>query len=152
MQYTCKIHIKKPLSEVIKKFDSIENLKHWQTGLISTEHISGIPNALGGKMKLNYSFGNRKLEVTEVITKKDLPTELHVTYAAKDIRNIQENHFKALDDHTTEWVSKNELQPTSLKMSVLLFLMPNTFKKQTKLSMTNFKNFVEKGISVLKTQ
>jgi len=73
MQYTTEILIDKPISEVIKKFNSADNLKHWQEGLVSTEHISGIPNQLGAKMKLNFSFGKRKMEIIETITKQEFP-------------------------------------------------------------------------------
>ena len=148
MQYTTEILIKKPIEEVIKKMDSAENMKHWQEGLVSTEHISGIPGELGAKMRLNYSFGKRKMDITETITKQGFPNELHATYSTKGIRNIQENYFESQKDGHTKWIAKNEFQPTTLKMSAMLFLMPRAFKKQTKKYMLNFKNFVEQGISV----
>ena len=151
MQYTTEILIDKPISEVIKKFNSADNLKHWQEGLVSTEHISGIPNQLGAKMKLNFSFGKRKMEIIETITKQEFPNELHVTYTTKGVRNVQENHFKALENNTTKWTSITDCQPTSFKISLMLFLMPSAFKKQTETYMTNFKKFVEEGISIDKS-
>ncbi|REE25117.1 SRPBCC family protein [Winogradskyella pacifica] len=151
MQYTTEILIDKPISEVIKKFNSADNLKHWQEGLVSTEHISGIPNQLGAKMKLNFSFGKRKMEIIETITKQEFPNELHVTYTTKGVRNVQENYFKALENNTTKWTSITDCQPTSFKISLMLFLMPSAFKKQTETYMTNFKKFVEEGISIDKS-
>ena len=151
MQYTTEILIEKPISEVIKKFNSADNLKHWQEGLVSTEHISGIPNQLGAKMKLNFSFGKRKMEIIETITKQEFPNELHVTYTTKGVRNVQENYFKALENNTTKWTSITDCQPTSFKISLMLFLMPSAFKKQTETYMTNFKKFVEEGISIDKS-
>lgn len=151
MQYSTEILIEKPISEVIKKMSSIDNLKHWHDGLVSTEHISGIPNAIGAKMKLNYRYGKRNMEIIETVTKQDFPNEFHVSYTIKGIRNIQENYFKATENDNTKWISKNEFQPTSFKMSMMLLLMPTSFKKQTKSYMTNFKNFVEKGASVYKS-
>jgi uncharacterized membrane protein len=148
MQYTTKVLIEKPLQEVIKKMSSVENMKHWQTGLVSTEHISGTPGEFGSKIKLNYIYGKRKMELIETITKQNLPKEFHATYSAKGIRNIQENYFEAREDGFTYWVSKNEYQPTSFAMNAMLFFMPNAFKKQTKTFMTNFKRFVETGISI----
>ncbi|EPR73374.1 hypothetical protein ADIWIN_1404 [Winogradskyella psychrotolerans RS-3] len=150
MQYTTEILINKPISEVIKKFNSADNLKHWQEGLVSTEHISGIPNELGAKMKLNFSFGKRKMEIIETVTKQDFPNEFHATYATKGVRNIQENYFKATENNITQWTSITDCQPTSFKISLMLFLIPSAFKKQTKTYMTNFKKFVEQGISIHK--
>jgi UDP-N-acetylenolpyruvoylglucosamine reductase len=148
MQYKTEILIKKPIAEVIKKMNSTENMKHWQEGLVSTEHISGTPGEFGAKMKLNYNFGKRKMEITETITKLDFPDEFHATYTTKGVRNIQKNYFESTKDGYTKWVAKNEFQPTTLVMSAMLFLMPRAFKKQTKTYMTNFKNFVEQGTSI----
>ncbi len=148
MQYKTEILIKKPIAEVIKKMNSAENMKHWQEGLVSTEHISGIPGEFGAKMKLNYSFGKRKMEITETITKQDFPQEFHATYTTKGVRNIQENYFESTKEGYTKWIANNEFQPTTFVMSAMLFLMPRAFKKQTKTYMTNFKNFVEQGTSV----
>ncbi len=127
---------------------AIDSLKYWHDGLVSAEHLSGIPNELGSKIKLTYSFGNREVEVIELITKQDFPHQFHLSYTGKGMRNIQKNYFETLGANSTKWVSKNELQPTSFKMSLMLFIMPSAFKKQTKTSLNNFKNFIEKGISV----
>ena len=148
MQYTTKILIEKPLLEVIKKMNSIENLKHWQDGLVSTEHISGNPREFGAKIKLNYGYGKRKVELIETITLKKLPHEFHATYSVKGMRNIQENYFETNENGFTYWISKNEFQPTTFSMNAMLFLMPSAFKKQTKTYMTNFKKFVENGTSI----
>jgi len=148
MKYTSEIIIEKSLEEVAKKMDSIENMKHWQEGLISTEHISGTPGKFGAKMKLKYVFGKRKMELIETITKQDFPNEFHATYTTKGVRNIQQNYFEITPEGHTKWISKNEFQPTNFIMNAMLFLMPGAFKKQTKKYMTNFKNFAEKGISV----
>lgn len=148
MKYTTEIVIHKPLNDVVKKMDSIENMKHWQEGLVSTEHISGTPGEFGAKMKLNYNFGNRKMELIETITKRNFPDEFHATYNTKGMHNIQQNYFESTVEGYTKWTSKNEFQPTTFAMNAMLFLMPRAFKKQTLKFMTNFKNFVENEISV----
>lgn len=148
MTYTTEIIIEKPLEEVIKKMNSTENMKHWQEGLVSAEHISGSPGEFGAKMKLNYDFGKRKMELVETITKQDFPGEFHATYSTKGMRNIQQNYFESTDRGHTRWICKNEFQPTNFMMNAMLFLMPRAFKKQTKTYMGNFKNFAEKGTSV----
>ncbi|WP_299116540.1 SRPBCC family protein [uncultured Winogradskyella sp.] len=148
MKYTTEIIIEKPLEYVINKMDSTDNMKHWQEGLVSSEHISGTPGEFGAKMKLNYDFGKRKMELIETITKQDFPNEFHATYTTKGMRNIQQNYFKTIEGNNTKWICKNEFQPTNFVMNAMLFLMPKAFKKQTKTYMTNFKNFAENGTSV----
>lgn len=148
MKYTTEIIINKPLEIVANKMNSTDNMLHWQEGLVNTEHLSGTPGEFGAKMKLNYDFGNRKMELIETITKSNFPDEFHATYTTKGIRNIQQNYFKSIDAEKTKWISKNEFQPTTFAMHAMLFLMPRAFKKQTKTFMTNFKGFVEQGKSV----
>ncbi len=148
MKYTTEIIIEKPLEYVINKMDSTDNMKHWQEGLVSAEHISGTPGEFGAKMKLNYDFGKRKMELIETITKQNFPSEFHATYTTKGMRNIQQNYFESIEENHTRWICKNEFQPTNFVMNAMLFLMPRAFKKQTKTYMTNFKNFVENGTSV----
>ncbi len=148
MIYSTEIIIKKPLKEVIRKMNSTENMKHWQEGLVSAEHISGTPGQFGAKMKLNYDFGKRKMELIETSTKQNFPEEFHATYNTKGMRNIQQNYFTETTEGFTKWVCKNEFQPTSFAMNAMLFFMPRAFKKQTKTYMTNFKNFAEIGTSI----
>lgn len=148
MKYTTEIIINKPLEEVAKKMNSTENMKHWQEGLVSVEHISGSPGKFGAKMQLNYNFGKRKMTLIETITKQNFPEEFHATYSTKGVRNIQQNYFTETSEGFTKWICKNEFQPTSFAMNAMLFFMPKAFKKQTKKYMTNFKNFVENGTSM----
>ncbi|MFP4846384.1 SRPBCC family protein [Winogradskyella sp. PE311] len=148
MKFCTKITIKKPLEDVIKKLDSVDNMKHWHEGLIRSEHISGTPGEFGSKMRLIYDFGDKQLELNETITKRNLPYEFHATYNTKGMYNIQENYFRSTKDGLTEWVAESEFLPTNFFMQLMTMAMPSTFKKQSKKYMENFKNFVEKGVSV----
>ena len=148
MKYESEIIVDVPLTEFISKMDNIENMKHWQRGLKSAEHLSGIPGELGSKMKLHYDFGNRKMALIETITKRNLPNELHATYTTDGMHNVQQNFFEEVTDQQSRWVSKSEFMPLRFTMKVMLFLMPRAFKKQSMTYMNDFKNFAEEGTSV----
>lgn len=148
MKYKLDILIEAPLQTCVEKFDTLENLKHWQRGFISAEHISGTPRAFGSKMKMNFKIGKRHVPLVETITHKNLPNEVHGTYTTEGLDNIQENYFEATPDNKTRWISINEFRPLNFKMHLFLLLMPKTFKRQSLLYMKDYKNFVEKGISV----
>ncbi len=148
MKYSFDIVIEAPLDICAKKFNSTENMKHWQRGLVAVEHISGIPGEFGAKMKIFFKMGNRQLSLIETITHKNFPHEFHGIYAAENIDNHQENHFSATSGNHTKWTCTNEFIPLSFKMRLMLWLMPNTFKKQTLRYMRDFKSFAEKEISV----
>jgi uncharacterized membrane protein len=148
MKYSTEITLNLPRAEVIRKLDNIDNMKHWQRGLVSAEHLEGIPGKIGAKMKLKYELGKRKMELIETITKSDFPHEFHANYDTKGVRNIQENYFEELPDGKTKWRSDVEFHFTGFMMKMMGFLMPGTFKKQSMKYLQDFKAFVEHGESV----
>ena len=148
MKYTTEIIVEVPLKEFIKKFDNTENMKHWQKGLVSAEHLSGSPGQLGAKMKLIYKFGKREMVLTETITHRNLPHEFHAIYNTKGVHNTQENFFEETTDGYTKWTSKSEFMPLNSMMKIMTFLMPRAFKKQSLKYMQDFKNFAENGTSI----
>lgn len=148
MKYIIETIIECPRNEVIKKMDNIDNMKHWQRGLVATEHISGTPGEIGAKMKLSYKVGKRDIELIETITKSEFPEEFHATYDAKGMHNVQENYFEDTQDGKTKWIVKNEFIPTGFMMRIMTLLMPRAFKKQSRVFMDDFKNYVENDITV----
>ncbi len=148
MKYQVKVRIDLPLEQCIDKLNNPDNMKHWQEGLVSYKHVSGDQGEEGAKMELTYMMGKRSITMVETILKQDFPHELHATYDAKGVHNIQRNYFKAIDENTTEWLSDTEFQFSGWFMKVLGTLMPGTFKKQSEKYLKDFKEFAEKGISV----
>lgn len=148
MNYTTKIIIEVPLETLAKKMDNADNMKHWQRGLTSYEHISGIPGKFGAKMKLNFTIGKRKLELMETIIKSNFPHEFHANYSTKSVDNHAENYFESTPEGHTKWTIHNEFIPLGLGMNLLMVFMKGAFKKQTLQYLKDFKNFAEKGTSV----
>jgi len=148
MKYTTEIIVDLPRGEFLKKLDNAENMKHWMRGLVSYEMISGEPGQEGARMDMKFKMGNRDLEMVETIIKRNLPDEMHATYDAKGVHNIQKNYFKQEGLRQTKWISESEFQFEGMGMKLMAFLMPGAFKKQSRAYATDFKNFAEKGISV----
>jgi hypothetical protein len=147
MKYLSQILIELPLEKVIEKFDDPDNMKHWQPGLLSFEHVSGEPGKPGAVSRLRYRMGKREIEMTETITLRDLPYRFDGTYEAKGVLNIIKNTFESVDGNRTRWTSENEFRLKGV-MKLMGWLMPGAFKKQTQTYMTNFKEFAEKGTSL----
>ena len=148
MKYSIDITINKPIDEVARKLDNVDNIKHWQRGLFATEHVSGTPGEVGAKMRLKYKMGKREFDLVETITKRNFPHEFHATYNTPTMKSSQENHFEETVDGYTKWTSSSEFQPGNFMMRIMAFLMPGAFKKQSYKYMEDFKNFVENGTSV----
>ena len=62
--------------------------------------------------------------------------------------HIQKNYFRE-ENGKTRWISESEFQFSGFGMKLMGLLMPGAFKKQSLKYMEDFKNFAEKGISVL---
>jgi hypothetical protein len=142
LKYNVEITINLPRTKVIELFDSTDNLKKWQPGLISFDHVSGTPGEVGAKSKLHYRMGKRDIEMIETITVKNLPDEFSGTYEAKGVWNEVKNFFYEVDEQTTKWVSENEFRCSGF-MKIFIFLMPGSFKKETQKYLEQFKEFAE---------
>lgn len=147
MEYTTEIVIKLPREKVIELFDSAENLKHWQPGLLAIDHFSGNPGEVGSKSQLHFLMGKRRIEMVETITVNDLPDEFSATYETKGVYNEVKNYFKDEGDKT-RWISKHVFKFSGF-MKIIGFLFKKSFPKQSYAFQENFKEFAEEGKSVL---
>lgn len=147
MKYTTTIEIDLPLDKVIEKFDDPGNMKHWQPGLLSFDHVSGEPGQPGAVSRLRYKMGRRDVEMTETITYRDLPHRFDGTYEANGVFNIISNRFESTGDSRTRWTSENEFRFKGI-MKLMGLLMPGAFKKQSMRYMKYFKDFAEHGKSL----
>ena len=142
MKFTVEIKINLARNKVIELFDSTENLKKWQPGLLSFEHQSGTPGEVGAKSRLQYKTGKREIEMVETITVKNLPDEFSGIYEAKGVRNEVKNYFYEVNKNTTKWVSENEFRCSGF-IKIIAFFMPGSFKKETMKYLEYFKEFSE---------
>ena len=142
MRYKTELTINLPRARVIEHFDSFDNLKDWQPGLISHEHLSGEPGRPGAKTKLLYDMGKRRMEMIETIITRDLPDEFSATYDAKGVHNIVRNTFHDQGD-TTLWILDSDFRFHGLMRLVSIFMPSRMFKTQTRETMEAFKTFAE---------
>ncbi|MBI9035292.1 MAG: SRPBCC family protein [Bacteroidales bacterium] len=145
MKYIVEIDIDLPRDKVIELIDNSENLKYWQPGFISFNHIEGIPGQRGALSKLKYKMGNREVEMTEKIVVRDLPDVFAATYTAKDVVNLVTNRFNTIELNKTRWISENEFQFSGM-MRILSVFSQKSFEKQSCKYQYLFKNFAEKNI------
>ena len=142
MKYSQEITINLPRKIVIELFDSEENLKKWQPGLISFEHVSGKKGTKGAKSKLLFDENGRKIEMIETILVSNFPDEFSSKYDAKGVENWSENHFSEDGNNKTIWRTENEFKFSGM-MKIMGWLMPGSFKKQSYKYLEYFKEFAE---------
>ena len=93
MKYVSSVTIDLPREKVLEIFDSTENIKKWQNGLKTFEHIDGDPGQVGATSRLVYDMNGRTVEMTEKVIHRDLPDELSFTHEAKGVWNSSVNRF-----------------------------------------------------------
>ena len=144
MKYTTEITINLPRSKVIERFDSTENIYKWQKGLKSFEHIDGEPGQEGGRSKLVYEGRKGELQMTETITKRNLPDEFHGIYEAKGVYNEMYNYFLETGPDQTTWRSVSVFRFRGF-MALMAPFMKSAFTNNTLLNMERFKSFAEQS-------
>lgn len=145
LTYTTEIEINAPRSKVIELFDDPENLSRWQKGLVSFEHISGEPGKPGARSRLKYKMGSKEIEMIETVEERNLPDEFSGTYETKGVWNLHKNYFLEKGERTL-WRTETEFKSSGFMMKFLTTVMPGMFKKQTRQTMRDFKNFVENEV------
>ncbi len=148
MEYKLEIEIEASRAEVVSKMEDTTNMRHWQRGFQSMEHLSGELGQEGSTSRLLYQMGKREIEMIETITRRDLPTHFHATYEADNVWNEVRNTFTPTNDGNTLWISEIEFRFSGLFMRLMSWISPGSFKKQSFQFMQDFKAFVETGKSV----
>ncbi len=143
MRYQNSIIINLPVEKVIELFDNPDNLKHWQKGLQSFEHLSGISGQPGAKSKLIFQMGKRRVEMIETVTERNLPLVFAGYYEATGVWNAVSNSFIDNGNGTTTWKTDTEFKFTNFMMKTIGFLMPGAFKKQSQVFLQDFKTWAE---------
>lgn len=149
MKYSISETINKPLEEVVAKFHDEDGLKHWMRGLQSIDHLEGEKGEAGAVSNVKFDMGKRKFEMKETIIENRLPELMSMSYDVPGVHNIVVNKFRKIDEERTEYITEQEFQFKSLGMKFFGWIMPGAFKKQSKVYMDDFKNYVENGASVL---
>lgn len=145
MKFKCSVDINLSREKVIELFDSAENMKYWQDGFVSFEHLSGEAGEVGAKSRIMYDMNGKEMELIETITVKNFPDEFSGTYVHKHMTNSMVNKFEWLAANKTRWTAEIEYtQLNGIMIKMMAFLMPGMFKKQTQKWLNQFKEFAEK--------
>ncbi len=142
MNYEEELIIDLPRGRVVELMDNFENLKKWQTGLKSYEHVSGTIGQTGAITKLIYDEKGREVEMTEEIITRNFPDEFTAIYRGKNVVNRFENYFYEEGPDKTRWRTVSDFKFSGL-LTILALFMRRAFPKQTLKDMENFKNFAE---------
>ena len=147
VKYSQEIVINANIDTVAALFDNPYNMKEYMDGIQSYKVLSGNIREVGAKAELVVSYieedaVKRKIIMIEEIVTNNLPDEKKVTYRADRVYNIVTNKLEKLSETETKFINMQEFEFKGY-MKIIGFFMPSSFKKQSKVYLRNFKEFVE---------
>jgi len=143
MKFKLELPINKSRVEVWKAFDNAENIKKWQSTLVSFEPVSGTPGQPGAVSKLTHKEGNRDLILIEKITRRDEPNGFDGVYESEFADNAIRNTFIEQGKDRTLWVMETEFVFKTFLMKILGPLMKKNFVKRTEEDLKRFKEMTK---------
>lgn len=136
------ITIEQPIEVVWKKLMNPDNLKHWLTGFVSAENVSGEIGKPGSVSKLTFKERGKEMAVMETVT----TIKLNQQYAF----NMASSAFNAETDirlisfgSRTEMIQTVQFLPKQLFMKLMMPLMRGAMKTRMQNELVRFKYFVE---------
>lgn len=158
MKYTVSIEIALPRERVAQLLADPQHLSKWLRGLVLHEPLSGAHGQAGTTSRVVFQMEQQQFEATETITRRE-PVDLHkipgesIVHFDREI--VGNGMWNAVRDRlieagpeTTLWESESEYRFSGLLMRLVGFLMPATFRKQSRQHMLDFKAFAELGMDV----
>ena len=140
MQYTLRLDIQKPLSEVAALFGDSQNLAKWQPGYLGQEKIDG-------KTVLKYEKGQKTIDMIEEIQVENLPKEFTAIYRFDGMEMRVQYLFSEASENRTKWVTHNTFQASGV-LGVLMWFMRGCANRESLTFMESFKAFAETGKGV----
>ena len=143
MKYRTEIDIDLPRAKVVALYADHDNYQHWQPSLLKIERLKGQGFEVGSQARLTVKMGKRQMDMTETISRNDLPEGVDQIYETSGVYNKNINTFIEVDKTKTRWVQENIFEFEKFPMKLLGTLMPGAFKKQSQKYMADFKRFAQ---------
>ena len=147
IKYSEEIIINAHIDTVITLFDNPYNMKEYMDGIESYTILNGNIGEVGTKSEIITTYiqkdtVKRKIVMIEEIITNNLPEEKKVTYTGDNVYNIVTNRMVKISNNKTKFINEQEFKLNGL-MKIMGFFMPSVFKKQSRVYLQNFKEFVE---------
>ena len=149
MKFKLDLDLQKPLNDVWKAFNDVENLKKWQPSLVKVETISGVAGQVGAVSELTFSEGKREFTLTEKIIQRKDPTRIEMLYENKFADNTVTHTFVEQEDGTTLWINETEYSFKTIVMKLMGPIMKGNFILRSRMEMNRFKELVERSGSLI---
>src|SRR3712207_835900 len=112
------VTINKPVERVWEIFMNPDNLKHWLTGFVSHEHVSGSENQPGSVTKMKFNERGKLMEVMETVLVHKLQEQYSFVISHDSFETKTDVQFKRVGDQT-EMVQNADFKPKGFFMKLI---------------------------------
>ena len=144
MKISGYIDINKPREEVTIYFSNPDYNREYQDTFLRKELISGEKGNDGAVSNIYFEQGKGEMELTETITKNNLPESFEAFFHHKHMDNTMVCKFEVIDDNTTRYHYEYEYIRMTFMPKLFSKLNPGMFRKPAEKWLNQFKEFVEK--------
>ena len=136
------VTVNEPVEKIWDIFMNPNYLKHWLTGFVSIEHLSGSIGKEGSTSKMKFIERGKEMELTEKV--------LHVTPMQQYSFLMEHETLSTLTDvrfisigPLTEIIQAVQFTPKGFLMKLMMPLMKGEMKKRMTNDLKNLKEFIE---------
>lgn len=146
MQYAIKtsVTINASPEQVWDKLMNPDNLKHWLTGFISIEHISGTPGNAGSISILKFKERRKEVEITETVVISNPCEHYDYGFRMENAEFSSDTNIRLVSFGTkTDLIQTVQLSPNSFILKLLMPLLKGSFERRTQTELMKLKSFIE---------
>ena len=144
MKFDFILELNAPRPQVWRAFDNPANLFKWQQGLVSFDHVSGPPGAVGSISELRHKEGGHEIKLTETITVRREPEQMAGTYDSSHGQTLLNNHFAELSPERTLWTVETEVKLSGMA-KFMGPMLKGLIEGRVKQDCERFKSMLESG-------
>jgi len=136
------VTVNAPVETVWHDFMNPDNLKHWLTGFVSVEPISGLPGEEGSISKMKFIERGREMEVIEKVLQVKPMQQYSFTMKHGTLDILTDVRFISIGQ-LTEIIQAVQFSPKGVFMKCIMPLIKGGMKKRMRNELKGLKEFIE---------
>lgn len=137
-----KLTINAPVEKVWQVLMDPANLKHWLTGFVSIEHLSGTPDEPGSTSKIIFQENGRKVEAIETVTAIKPLQQYSISFENKSFTVLTDIRLAAKGNRT-EFTQVEQVVFKSFFMKLLMPFIKGAMEKRRDKDLARLKAYIE---------
>jgi uncharacterized protein YndB with AHSA1/START domain len=140
---TVSITINAPAAKVWNVLMDPESMKHWLTGFISAEHLSGAAGEPGSRSRLKFLERGKETEVLETVTVSKPDQQYSFSMEHPAFSSQVDIRLRAMAN-STELTQAMEMRPKGFLMKLMMTVAKAEMKRRMTSELEKLKEYVER--------